>query len=56
MRRAASAWMCWKRVRYLRAQGYEVILADITQSPLPEKFDVVIGGEVLEHLTHQECS
>jgi 2-polyprenyl-3-methyl-5-hydroxy-6-metoxy-1,4-benzoquinol methylase len=39
-----------EEVKYLRAQGYEVVLADITQSPLPEKFDVIIGGEVLEHL------
>ena len=39
-----------EEVKYLRAQGYEVILADITQSPLPEKFDIIIGGEVLEHL------
>jgi 2-polyprenyl-3-methyl-5-hydroxy-6-metoxy-1,4-benzoquinol methylase len=37
-------------VEYLRGQGYEVIFADITRSPLPEKFDVIIGGEVLEHL------
>jgi 2-polyprenyl-3-methyl-5-hydroxy-6-metoxy-1,4-benzoquinol methylase len=37
-------------VKYLREQGYEVIVADITLSPLPEKFDVIIGGEVLEHI------
>jgi 2-polyprenyl-3-methyl-5-hydroxy-6-metoxy-1,4-benzoquinol methylase len=39
-----------EEVKYLRAHGYEVILADITRSPLPEKFDVIIGGEVLEHV------
>ena len=39
-----------EEVKYLRAQGYEIIVADITQSPLPEKFDVIIGDEVLEHL------
>ena len=39
-----------EEVGYLREQGYDVILADITQSPLPEKFDIIIGGEVLEHL------
>jgi SAM-dependent methyltransferase len=39
-----------KEVKYLRSQGYDVILADITQSPVPEIFDVIIGGEVLEHL------
>jgi 2-polyprenyl-3-methyl-5-hydroxy-6-metoxy-1,4-benzoquinol methylase len=37
-------------VGYLREQGYDVILADITQSPLSKKFDIIIGGEVLEHL------
>jgi 2-polyprenyl-3-methyl-5-hydroxy-6-metoxy-1,4-benzoquinol methylase len=37
-------------VKYLREQGYEVILADIAQSPLPEKFDLIVGGEVLEHV------
>jgi 2-polyprenyl-3-methyl-5-hydroxy-6-metoxy-1,4-benzoquinol methylase len=37
-------------VKHLREQGYEAILADITQSPVPEKFDVIVGGEVLEHL------
>src|SRR5262245_56972131 len=37
-------------VRYLEQQGYDVILADITQAPLPRKFDVIVGGEVLEHL------
>jgi len=37
-------------VMYLREQGYNVIVADITLSPVAEKFDVIIGGEVLEHL------
>jgi SAM-dependent methyltransferase len=37
-------------VEYLKQQGYNVVLADITQAPLAEKFDVIIGGEVLEHL------
>jgi 2-polyprenyl-3-methyl-5-hydroxy-6-metoxy-1,4-benzoquinol methylase len=37
-------------VKYLKEEGYNVILADITQSPIPKKFDVIIGGEVLEHL------
>lgn len=37
-------------VEYLREQGYDIILADITRSPLSKKFDVIIGGEVLEHL------
>jgi 2-polyprenyl-3-methyl-5-hydroxy-6-metoxy-1,4-benzoquinol methylase len=37
-------------VEHLKTRGYEVICADITQSPLPLTFDVIIGGEVLEHL------
>jgi len=37
-------------VEHLKTRGYEVICADITQSPLPLAFDVIIGGEVLEHL------
>jgi SAM-dependent methyltransferase len=39
-----------EEVGHLREQGYEVIVADITQAPLSEKFDVIVGGEVLEHL------
>jgi len=27
-----------------------VICADVTREPLPQKFDVIIAGEVLEHL------
>ena len=37
-------------VEYLKGEGYDVICADITKSPLSQKFDVIIGGEVLEHL------
>ena len=37
-------------VKYLKEQGYDIIVADITESPLPQKFDIIIGGEVLEHL------
>ena len=37
-------------VKYLREQGYDIIVADITESPLAQKFDIIIGGEVLEHL------
>src|SRR5437016_9176467 len=37
-------------VKHLNMRGYNVILADITQAPLDQKFDVIIGGEVLEHL------
>jgi SAM-dependent methyltransferase len=34
----------------LRAKGYNVICTDVTREPLPEKFDEIIAGEVLEHL------
>jgi len=34
----------------LREQGYDVVFADITREPLPQQFDVIIGGEVIEHL------
>lgn len=34
----------------LRAEGFDVVCADITVKPLPEKFDVIIAGEVLEHI------
>ena len=37
-------------VMFLKDQGYDVVVADITLAPLAEKFDVIIGGEVLEHL------
>jgi SAM-dependent methyltransferase len=37
-------------VEYLKQQGYDVVVADVTQAPLAEKFDIIIGGEVLEHL------
>ena len=37
-------------VAKLREQGFDVVCADITRAPLPQKFDLVIGGEVLEHL------
>jgi SAM-dependent methyltransferase len=37
-------------VQHLKERGYKVVLADITQAPLPQKFDVIIGGEVLEHV------
>jgi 2-polyprenyl-3-methyl-5-hydroxy-6-metoxy-1,4-benzoquinol methylase len=34
----------------LRARGYNVICADVTREPLTQTFDVIIGGEVIEHL------
>src|SRR5260221_1154969 len=37
-------------VAKLRDRGYDVICADGTREPLAQKFDVIIGGEVIEHL------
>jgi cyclopropane fatty-acyl-phospholipid synthase-like methyltransferase len=37
-------------VNSLKAEGYNVILHDITVSPLSEKFDLIVAGEVIEHL------
>jgi hypothetical protein len=37
-------------IDHLRAKGFDVVCADITAKPLPEKFDVIIAGEVLEHI------
>lgn len=38
-------------VEYLRSRGFDVVCADITVKPLTERFDVVVCGEVLEHIT-----
>lgn len=37
-------------VRKLAAEGYNVAVADITRDTLAEKFEVIIAGEVIEHL------
>lgn len=37
-------------VEELRAQGYDVVVHDLTHSPLDDRFDVVVVGEVIEHL------
>jgi SAM-dependent methyltransferase len=39
-----------EEVKYLCGRGYDVACADITKAPVPGKFDLIIGGEVLEHL------
>jgi SAM-dependent methyltransferase len=39
-----------KDVAKLRERGFDVICADITHEPLSKNFDVIIGGEVIEHL------
>jgi 2-polyprenyl-3-methyl-5-hydroxy-6-metoxy-1,4-benzoquinol methylase len=37
-------------IDHLREKGFDVICADITAKPLPEIFDVIVAGEVLEHI------
>src|SRR5258707_1223705 len=37
-------------VELLRARGYNVRVHDITRSPLAETFDVIICGEIAEHI------
>ena len=37
-------------VAKLRAQGYNVIVHDVTAAPLSQKFDLTVAGDVLEHL------
>src|SRR5438034_8196006 len=39
-----------QEIDYLRTKGYDVICADITEAPIPRQFDVIIAGEILEHL------
>ena len=37
-------------VTALRAKGFDVVVHDMTVGPLDEQFDVVVLGEVIEHL------
>lgn len=37
-------------VARLKERGYDVAVADFTQAPLAERFEVIVAGEVLEHL------
>ena len=39
---------------YLRKKGYEVYLADVQEFNLNRKFEVVVAGELIEHLTNFE--
>ncbi len=39
-----------EEIKNLQSLGFNVIHADITKQPLDQKFDVIICGEVLEHL------
>ncbi|MDR3457458.1 MAG: class I SAM-dependent methyltransferase [Verrucomicrobiae bacterium] len=38
-------------VEALRQEGYNVVCADATDFQLDEKFDVIVAGEIIEHLT-----
>jgi SAM-dependent methyltransferase len=37
-------------IRRLRDRGFDVVCADLTQGPLDRTFDLIVCGEVLEHL------
>lgn len=37
-------------VEAMQAEGYDVVVGDATDFDLDEKFDVVVGGELIEHL------
>ena len=39
-----------EEVKRLQAEGYDVVCADATAFDLADKFDVVLAGEVMEHL------
>jgi len=39
-----------EKVKELRKQGYNVIVADALNRDLGEKFDVIVAGQIIEHL------
>lgn len=39
-----------QEVADLRRQGYNVLCADVSRQPLSQTFDLIVAGEVLEHL------
>ena len=39
-------------VEQLKTEGYNVRLYDVTKQPLDEKFDLIVVGEVIEHLNN----
>jgi len=41
-------------VQQLRERGYNVIVRDITKEPLDEQFDVIVCGDVIEHLPNPQ--
>lgn len=41
-----------EEVDYLVSQGFNIVCADIVKQPLLDKFDLVVCGEVLEHISN----
>lgn len=41
-------------VEVLQKQGYNVRLQNVIESPLAEQFDLIVAGEVIEHLGYPE--
>ncbi len=39
-----------QEVQLLQSKGYDIRVHDVTKEPLQQKFDLIICGEVLEHL------
>lgn len=54
VRRAASSCLgvdiLEDGIRNLRERGYRVICADIAQAPLDETFDLIVMGDIIEHV------
>jgi 2-polyprenyl-6-hydroxyphenyl methylase/3-demethylubiquinone-9 3-methyltransferase len=42
-------------VAALANEGYDVRVHDVTESPLDEQFDVIVAGEVIEHVGRPEA-
>lgn len=41
-----------ERIKQVKNMGYKVVLGDAQNYNLKEKFDVIIAGEIIEHLTN----
>lgn len=41
-------------VAALRDKGYDVVCHDVIASPLPERFDLIVAGDVIEHVGNPE--
>jgi SAM-dependent methyltransferase len=54
VRRAASSCLgvdiLEEGVRDLQKRGYQVVCADVSQAPLNEIFDLIVMGEIIEHV------